>query len=271
MSLDSSHNYMSHFICAENTPSFKDGIPEEIEISMRYRSCMMIQALSKCLSLPSSPTQTACYFLHKFYMKHSFKKYDNEVVILTCLFFAAKCEENPKHLRTIIRAYDLVKNGVRTDTLDEKSPQFLNIRQQVFDCERLLMNTLDFDFWVDQPDYYLTTFLGRVNASIDFANTAWAVVRDIFLSPLCIIFSAETIAVAAIIVSSVLLELESDALTMIVKGCTDGEKKVKQASYAFLDFYSTFLEVKGEEDGELSHKLILTECIPISNECRILY
>ncbi|PAA47300.1 hypothetical protein BOX15_Mlig008844g2 [Macrostomum lignano] len=48
---------------------------------------------------------TGIVFFHRFYMAHSFKKYDRYVVAACALFLAGKVEETPKLCRDLVRSF----------------------------------------------------------------------------------------------------------------------------------------------------------------------
>jgi hypothetical protein len=102
------------------------------------------------------------------------------------------------------------------------------------------MAALDCEFWVDHPDFFLTTLLGRVTASLDFASAAWSIVRDSFLSPICIHFHPQTIACAAVLFACSLFDISKETAQQLVDDFSRDRVELKKATLAMVKMYKLF-------------------------------
>jgi len=94
-------------------PSIKAGMTAEEEAMKRRKTCRFIEETGRLLKLPRVSVATAMVFFHRFYAKHSFLEHDRFEVAVACIVLAAKTEESPKKLNTVIdEAYKLKQKGM---------------------------------------------------------------------------------------------------------------------------------------------------------------
>lgn len=62
----------------------------------------MISKLGKQLSLRQRVIATATIFFRRFYLKNAYCETDPFIVIAACCYVAAKCEESPVHIKSVV-------------------------------------------------------------------------------------------------------------------------------------------------------------------------
>ena len=146
-------------------PSVKDGgITPEEEAEKRRKTCRFIEEAGRILKLPRVAVATAMVLFHRFYAKHSFLEHDRFEVAVACLLLAAKTEEAPKKLNTVIdECYKLKHRGMAagrisqnsphhpnsavassTGSLDPKGEEFLKLKERILLLERVILHTIGF-------------------------------------------------------------------------------------------------------------------------------
>lgn len=99
-------------------PSIKAGMTAEEEATKRRKTCRFIEEAGRLLKLPRVSVATAMVFFHRFYAKHSFLEHDRFEVAVACIVLAAKTEESPKKLNTVIdESYKLKQRGMNGKSL----------------------------------------------------------------------------------------------------------------------------------------------------------
>jgi len=94
-------------------PSLKAGMSAEEEATKRRKTCRFIEESGRLLKLPRVAVATAMVFFHRFYAKHSFLEHDRFEVAVASIVLAAKTEESPKKLNTVIdECYKLKQRGM---------------------------------------------------------------------------------------------------------------------------------------------------------------
>ena len=89
--------------------------PEE-ELLKRIKTCRFIEEASRILRLPRVAISTAMVFIHRFYAVHSFADHDRFEVAVACILIAAKTEESPRKLASVIQECWRLKNSARKST-----------------------------------------------------------------------------------------------------------------------------------------------------------
>lgn len=161
-------------------PSIKDGISPEEEADKRRKTCRFIEEAARILKLPRVAISTAMVFFHRFYAKHSFAEHDRFEVAVACLLLAAKTEESPRKLNKVIEECYKLKNrrmaagrisqdspshpnavSSGTGTLDEKSEEFLKLKERILLLERVILHTIGFELSIDHPYKFLVDQVRR--------------------------------------------------------------------------------------------------------------
>jgi hypothetical protein len=118
---------------------------------------------------------TAMVFFHRFYAKHAFQEHDRFEVAVAALVLAAKTEEAPKKLNTVIQdCYKLktramqagrlsqrpgsspkdesnASSSTSSSYLDTKGEEFLKLKERILLLERIILHTIGFELSIDHP------------------------------------------------------------------------------------------------------------------------
>jgi len=190
-----------------NTPSRAGTAPANVDAATeaRYRreGVQLIFDVGKHLSLAPHPTlATAAVFYHRFYMVHSFRKFNRAVTALACLLLASKVEETPKKCR------DIVAGAQRHQTAEQYARMGSNPVEEVMIVERILLRTIKFDLTVDHPYTFLLEYAklfieptGELYVQ-RMVQMAWTFVNDSLCTTLCLLWEPEIIAVAMLHLAS---------------------------------------------------------------------
>lgn len=119
-------------------------------------------------------------FFHRFYAVHSFKEHDRFEVAVACLLLAAKTEESPKKLVSVIQECfrlkhlsskkskeALAKEGIEVNEkgyLDGKCREFHRLKERILLLERVILHTIGFELSISHPYIHF----GKVSESEEF-------------------------------------------------------------------------------------------------------
>jgi len=178
----------------KKSPSFEDGIPSETELRYRSEGPKFIQKVGTSLDLNYMTIATASVYFHRFYMKHSFKKFHRYVVATCCLFVAGKVEETPKKCKDLMKA-------AKANLAESQWVHFGEYpRDEVMTLEKVLLHSIQFDFQVEHPYKYLLRYVKALKAPQDkmkvMMQMAWTFVNDSLSTTLCLLWEPQIIAVA---------------------------------------------------------------------------
>ena len=147
---------------------------KEDEIKRR-KTCRFIEEAGRCLKFQRIAVSTALVFFHRFYAKHSFADHDRFEVAVAALVLAAKTEEAPKKLNTVIlECYKLKARGQQAGrissqklpdgssppppkteehiaNLDPKGEEFIKLKERILLLERIILHTIGFELSIDHP------------------------------------------------------------------------------------------------------------------------
>jgi|UPI0005819D5E transcription initiation factor TFIIIB Brf1 subunit/transcription initiation factor TFIIB len=152
-------------------PSLKDGMSVEEEALKRRKTCRFIEEAGRVLKLPRVAVSTAMVFFHRFYAKHSFQDHDRFEVAVACIVLAAKTEESPKKLTTVIdECHKLKVRGMQagristtgsvaaltnSGSIDPKGEEFIKLKERILLLERVILHTIGFELSIDHPYKFL--------------------------------------------------------------------------------------------------------------------
>jgi cyclin T len=162
---------ITHFDISQ-LPSLKKGMSAEEESMKRRKTCRFIEEAGRVLKLPRVAISTAEVFFHRFYAKHSFQEHDRFEVAVAAIVLAAKTEEAPKKLNTVIQeCFKLKARGMQAGRisqqmnpdgstspppptsafLDPKGEEFLKLKERILLLERVILHTIGFELSIDHP------------------------------------------------------------------------------------------------------------------------
>ncbi|XP_077217700.1 cyclin-T1-4-like isoform X2 [Tasmannia lanceolata] len=204
-------SFMSRDEIERCSPSRKDGIDFLRETHLRYSYCAFLQNIGTRLELPQTTIGTAMVLCHRFFVRQSHACHDRFLIATAALFLAAKSEETPRPLNSVIKAsYEI---GHKQDLAF--FPYFLPVdwfdqyRERVIEAEQLILTTLDFELNVQHPYIPLTSVLNKLGLSeTALVNLAWNVVSEGLRSSLWLQFKPRHIAAGAAFLAAKFLNLD---------------------------------------------------------------
>ncbi|XP_063685528.1 cyclin-K-like isoform X2 [Bolinopsis microptera] len=182
------------------TPSQSDGVDYLTEILYRKEGAKFIQAAVKELRLTHDTMATGCVFFHRFFMFHSFEKFNRWVMAASCLFLAGKVEETPKLSK------DIVRTAKHLLSKEQFTAFALNPVDEMLLYEKILLQTVKFDFNIIHPYKfilkYAKQFRGEKNRKSDVVQMAWNYCNESFCTPVSLHYTPDVIAGALLTLSA---------------------------------------------------------------------
>nr|XP_018266245.1 cyclin C [Kwoniella dejecticola CBS 10117]OBR88403.1 cyclin C [Kwoniella dejecticola CBS 10117] len=114
----------------------------------------LIQKLGKRLLLRQIPIATACVFFKRFYLKNSICETNPYLVLAACLFVAAKVEETPVHIKSVVSEAKVVFNEYNIKLFPAET-------NKLGEMEFYLLEDLDFHLVIFHPYRALLHMTGR--------------------------------------------------------------------------------------------------------------
>ncbi|KAH9936899.1 cyclin-like protein [Epithele typhae] len=116
----------------------------------------LISKLGKKLQLRQRVIATATVFFRRFYVKNSYCETDPFIVIAACCYVAAKAEESPVHIKTVVAEARMLFS---TDEYGVKG--FPSDNSKLAEMEFYLVDELECDLIVFHPYRTLVTLCGK--------------------------------------------------------------------------------------------------------------
>lgn len=225
----------------ERSPSRADGVSAEEEKRLVRWHIKVIQRAGQNLNLPIITISTACTFFHRFYSAYSLAKHAPLVISQGCLLLASKSEENSRRIRDILNTTYAVNFSDREPL--RVSTEYWKMKEQVLRAEQILLRAFAFDMAPAHPHHYLLHFIRDLEATEDVATMAWCVSNDSLCSPLCLQYSAQTIACACILFAADLTNTHPFVGEWWEKYATN-RIQLEDAAHQLADLYEEELEAK---------------------------
>ncbi|CAH0473978.1 unnamed protein product [Peronospora belbahrii] len=193
------------------SPSFVDGISRNTERLHRFFGCELIQEAGILLRLPQVVMATAQTLLHRFYYRKSLRQFDAFRVAFSCLFLAAKVEENPKRIKDVIAVFYAIfrrrkwkYTTVTQQLIDFDGATFSQWRMWLIMVERQVLIDLGFSVYnvTEHPHKYVLYYIKVLDGSSKLAQEAWGYINDSLRTDLCVRYKAQVISCAAIFLAS---------------------------------------------------------------------
>ncbi|XP_042323618.1 cyclin-T2-like isoform X5 [Sceloporus undulatus] len=182
----------------ENTPSRRCGVEGDKELSYRQQAANLIQDMGQRLNVSQLTINTAIVYMHRFYMHHSFTKFNRNVISPTALFLAAKVEEQPRKLEHVIKVAHACLHH-QEPLLDTKSDAYLQQAQELVIFETIMLQTLGFEITIEHPHTDVVKCTQLVRASKDLAQTSYFMATNsLHLTTFCLQYKPTVIACVCI-------------------------------------------------------------------------
>ncbi|XP_044525069.1 cyclin-T2, partial [Gracilinanus agilis] len=165
-----------------------------------------IQDMGQRLNVSQLTINTAIVYMHRFYMHHSFTKFNRNgeggglklnIIAPTALFLAAKVEEQPRKLEHVIKvAHACLHQELLLDT---KSEAYLQQTQELVILETIMLQTLGFEITIEHPHTDVVKCTQLVRASKDLAQTSYFMATNsLHLTTFCLQYKPTVIACVCI-------------------------------------------------------------------------
>ncbi|XP_077176342.1 cyclin-T2 isoform X2 [Paroedura picta] len=182
----------------ENTPTRRCGVEADKELSYRQQAANLIQDMGQRLNVSQLTINTAIVYMHRFYMHHSFTKFNRNIISPTALFLAAKVEEQPRKLEHVIKVAHACLHPLEPQ-LDTKSDAYLQQAQELVILETIMLQTLGFEITIEHPHTDVVKCTQLVRASKDLAQTSYFMATNsLHLTTFCLQYKPTVIACVCI-------------------------------------------------------------------------
>ncbi|XP_034279965.2 cyclin-T2 isoform X1 [Pantherophis guttatus] len=182
----------------DNTPSRHCGVEADKELSYRQQAANLIQDMGQRLNVSQLTINTAIVYMHRFYMHHSFTKFNRNIISPTALFLAAKVEEQPRKLEHVIKVAHACLHPLEPQ-LDTKSDAYLQQAQELVILETIMLQTLGFEITIEHPHTDVVKCTQLVRASKDLAQTSYFMATNsLHLTTFCLQYKPTVIACVCI-------------------------------------------------------------------------
>ncbi|KAJ3352085.1 hypothetical protein HDU83_008363 [Entophlyctis luteolus] len=164
--------------------------------------------LKLCDLPPVNVIASAQVFMHRFYLRESFRRHRYQDVCTAALFLATKVEETARRLKLVIQF--AAARAMKTDIhhkIDETSKEFRNWWDNTLYYEELILSTLCWDLDVDYPYEWILKLCKLIEAPAELKASAWAIANDSYRLPYCLQYKSQDIACACMTVASLMARL----------------------------------------------------------------
>ncbi|OEU21456.1 cyclin-like protein, partial [Fragilariopsis cylindrus CCMP1102] len=182
-------------------PSITKGMSSIEEAMKRRKTCRFIEEAGRVLKLPRVAISTAMVFFHRFYAKHAFQEHDRFEVAVAALVLAAKTEEAPKKLNTVIQeCYKLKARAMQAG--HTKGEDFLKLKERILLLERIILHTIGFELSIDHPYKFFVDMIKKLIIMSKMMNElvqySMSTANDSYQTSLCLQFGPKEIATACV-------------------------------------------------------------------------
>ncbi|XP_055378541.1 cyclin-T isoform X2 [Condylostylus longicornis] len=175
-----------------NSPSRRQGIDADEELSYRQMTAYLIQEMGQRLQVSQLCINTAIVYMHRFYAFHSFTHFHRNGIAAASLFLAAKVEEQPRKLEHVIKAAHLCLNQ---EPPASNSEVYAEQAQDLVFNENVLLQTLGFDVAIDHPHTHVVKTCHLVKACKDLAQTSYFLASNsLHLTSMCLQYRPTVVA-----------------------------------------------------------------------------
>lgn len=178
-----------------STPSKDHGIDAEKEMELRQDAACMIQEMGQRLRVNQLCINTAIVYMHRFYVFHSFSKFPYTGMAMASLFLAAKVEEQPRKLESVIQVSQSYRPHEKEANKESAKTTHRNIAEDLVFNENILLQTLGFDVAVDHPHTHIIKTCDLVKAYKDLKEASYfQASRSLHLTTMCLKYKPTIVA-----------------------------------------------------------------------------
>eukprot|EP00253_Pinus_taeda_P028809 PITA_28809 len=166
-----------------NSPSRKDGIDEQTEMTLRLFGCELIQESGILLRLPQAVMATGQVLFHRFYFKKSFARFNVKRVAASCVWLAAKLEESPRRIPQVLNVFHRMecrRENLPLEPLEPHSKKYAEMKMDLNRTERHLLKEMGFICHVEHPHKFILNYLTQVEPPPELMQEAWNLANDRF-------------------------------------------------------------------------------------------
>lgn len=193
-----------------HTPSRRDRIDAFDELRFRQTAASFIQECGKQLQLTQLCINTAIVFMHRFFMMHSFKRFDKFDIAASSLFLAAKVEETPRKINHVIEVRDKIANkGQKIPRPDTNSDEYKKRVELLVEHELIMLQTFGFDISIDHPHTHVIRATQFMRAPRELSQVAYFMATNsLYLTTFCLEMRSEVVAATCIYLAFAWSEFE---------------------------------------------------------------
>ncbi|KAI0731920.1 cyclin-like protein [Fomitopsis betulina] len=181
------------------------------EEKVRQQACGFIEAVGAKIGFPRKTIATAQNLYHRFHLFFPRKDFSYHDVTLAALYVSSKMHDTLKKPREII----MISYGVRFPELAAKSksivgeidmdPQTVELdRQRLLAVERLMLETICFNFTSRMPFPYVIKIGRALGATKKLTKLAWRLTIDSFRTVVNLEFPPHAVALGCIYLAALL-------------------------------------------------------------------
>ncbi|PVU99633.1 hypothetical protein BB559_000524 [Furculomyces boomerangus] len=176
-------------------------IPKSRQIELNIHFFNVLQRIGKNLHLREEVICTCMIYFQRFYKRNDYSILNPHLMLCTCLYLACKVEEMPHHLNTIINESTKVLEDLPVPL------KFNCTRQDLVDCEVILLEELEFYLIISHPYKQLVKFGQELGLEGNTIQLAWYITNDTYFTDIPLMYTPEAIALA---VTFLVAQLERD-------------------------------------------------------------
>ncbi|KAI6044276.1 cyclin-like protein [Pisolithus marmoratus] len=225
----------------------------------KQQACGFIEAVSSKIGFPRKTIATAQNLYQRFHLFFPRKDFNYHDVSLAALYVSTKMHDTLKKPREIL----MVAYAVRFPELAAKSKTIggevdmdpvtvEHDRQRVLAIERLILETICFNFTSKMPFPYVIKLGRKVGASKRLIKFAWRLTVDSHRTPVPLMYPPNTVALGCIYTAALLSTIEPTASSNRDDG---SDRQVANLLKQKGDWEATYM-AEAEDLEEIAHILI---------------
>ncbi|KDQ11147.1 hypothetical protein BOTBODRAFT_163206 [Botryobasidium botryosum FD-172 SS1] len=225
MSTHTHHPYFSPADVARHSERQRGKLSESQETRARQQACAFIEAVANKIGFPRATIATAQTLYYRFHLVFPLKDFSYHDVSMACLYVSTKMHDTLKKPRDILMVSYAVRFpelAAKTKTVGgevEMDPTAVeNDRRKLIGIERLVLETICFNFRVRLPFSYVIKIGRAIGATKDLVKLAWRLAIDSHRTVAPLEFPPHTIALASIYLAALLTSFEVGGASPVPDG-----------------------------------------------------